>query len=82
MALRALILLHVVHQHLQSAVDAAVIQVETEAPDLEGLAAAFVLPGVDTGIEHVEDLVVAGEERAGEDFGVAAVDPRFHRVPR
>jgi hypothetical protein len=52
--LRALVLLHVVHQHLEAAVDAAVIQIEAEAPDLERFAAAFVLPGVDPGVELLE----------------------------
>ena len=36
-ALRALILLHVVHQDLEAAVDAAVIEIEAEAADLERL---------------------------------------------
>ena len=73
-ALRALILLDVVHQHLQAAVHAAVIQVEAEAPDFERLAAALVLAGVDAGVQLLQHLVVAGEQRAVEDFGVAEVD--------
>ena len=76
--LRRLVLLHVVHQHLEPAADAAVVEVETEAPDLERLAAALVLPGVDTRVEHVENLVVAREQGAVEDFGIAAVKRRFH----
>ena len=75
--LRALILLHIVHQDFESAADAAVIEVEAEAADLQGFPPAFVLPGVDAGIQDVKDLVVAGEESAGEDFRVAAVDARF-----
>ena len=79
-ALRALVLLDVVHQHLQSAADAAVIQVEAEAPDLHRLAAAFVLARVDAGVQHVENLVVAREQRADEDLGIAAVHRRLHRL--
>jgi len=75
--LRALVLLHVVHQHFESAADAAVIQIEAEAADLQGFPSAFMLPGVDPGVQDVKDLVVAGEEGAGEDFRVAAVDAGF-----
>src|SRR5262245_54858961 len=60
-ALRGLILLHAVHQDLQAAIDAAVVQVEPEAADLERLAAAFLLAGADAGVEGVEELIVAGE---------------------
>ena len=70
MPLRALVLLDVVHQHFQPAVYAAVIEIESEAPDLERLAAAFVLAGIDSGVELLEDLVVAGEQRALEDFAL------------
>ena len=49
MPLRSLVLLDVVDEHLQPAVDAAVIEVEAEAANLERLAAAFVLSGVDAG---------------------------------
>ena len=41
--LRRLVLLDVVDQHLEPAVDAAVVEVEAEAADLERLAAALVL---------------------------------------
>src|SRR5262249_42574750 len=44
--LRALVLLYVVYKNFQTAVDAAVIEVETEAADLERFAAALVLPRV------------------------------------
>ena len=70
MALCGLILLNVVDQHLQPAADAAVVQVESEAPDLNRLAAAFVLANVDAGIELMEDLIVSREERLLEDFGI------------
>ena len=79
-ALRALILLHVVHQHFESAVDAAVIEIEAEAADLERFAAAFVLAGVDAGVELLQHLVVAREQRAIEDFGVAQVDGGLERL--
>ena len=80
MSLRALVLLDVVDQHLQPAVDAAMIEVESEAADLERLAAAFVLSGIDAGVELMEHLVVAGEQGLLEDFGVAAVDGRLDRL--
>ena len=75
--LSALILLHIVHQDFKPAADAAVIEVETEAANLQGFPPALVLPGVDAGVQDVEDLVVAGKEGAGEDFRVAAIDARF-----
>jgi hypothetical protein len=65
--LRALVLLHIVHQHLEPAADAAVIEVEAEPANLQRFPSALVLPGVDPGVQDVEDLVVAGEEGAGED---------------
>jgi hypothetical protein len=77
-ALRALVLLHVIHQHFEAAVDAAVIQVEAEAPDLQRFAAAFMLAGVDRGIELLQHLVIAREQCAIDDFGVAQVDARLH----
>src|SRR5437879_1956024 len=61
MALRSLILLNVVHQDLETAVHASVIQIEAEPADLERFAAAFLLPGVDAGIEHMKELIVARE---------------------
>ena len=72
-ALCALVLLHVVHQHLEAAVDAAVVEVETEAANLERLAAALVLAGVDPGIELLQHLVVAREQRAVEDLRIPQV---------
>ena len=47
----ALVLLHVVDENLEAAVDAAVIEVEAEAPDLQRLAPALVLSCVDSCIE-------------------------------
>jgi len=48
--LRSLVLLNVVHQYFQAAIHAAMIRVESEAPDLERLPTAFVLAGVDAGV--------------------------------
>ena len=67
-SLGRLVLLYVVHQNFESAVHAAVIEVESEAPDLHRLAASFMLSGVDSGIEDVKDLVVAREASTAEDF--------------
>ena len=80
MALSPLVLLDVVDQDLEAAVDAAVVQVEAEAADLERLPAAFVLSGVDAGVELLHDLIVAGEEGAVEDLGVAEVDAGLDRL--
>lgn len=82
MALRALILLHAVDHDLEPSIDTAVIEVESEAADLEGLAAAFMLAGVDARIQLLQHLVVARKEGAVEDFGVAQVDGGFHFVGR
>jgi len=78
-ALRALVLLHVVNQNFESAVDAAVVEVEPEAADLQGLPAALVLAGVDPRIELLECLVVPREEGAVENCSVAPVDLGFER---
>ena len=76
-ALRALILLDVVHQDLEPAIDSAVIQVEAEAADLERLAAAFVLAGIDSGIELLQHLVIAGKERFSENFRIPKINNRL-----
>jgi hypothetical protein len=61
MTLRRLILLDVIHQHLQAAAYAAVIEVIAEPPYLDGLATALMLARVDSGVEHMEYLIVASE---------------------
>ena len=76
-SLRALVLLDIVDQDLQAAVHAAVIEIETEPADLERFAAAFVLPRIDARVELLQQLVVAREQRAVEDFGVPEVDGRL-----
>ena len=77
MPLRSLVLLHVVHQDFQAAVLSAVIEVETEAAKLERFAAAFVLAGVDAGVELLEHLVVAREQGAIEHLGIAQIQGRL-----
>jgi len=42
-SLRRLVLLHIIHQHLEAAVDASVVQIETKAADFERLPSTFVL---------------------------------------
>src|SRR5262249_44536424 len=64
--LRALILLHAVDEYLQSAIHAAVIEVETEAADLQRLAAAFMLSRVDASVELLDHLVVAIEKHSSQ----------------
>ena len=60
--LGGLILLHVIDQNFQPAVHSAVIEIETEAADLQRLSSAFVLPSVDARRQRIEDLVVAAEQ--------------------
>ena len=61
--LGGLVLRDVVHQDLESAADAAMVEIETESPDLDRFPAALVLACVDAGIQDVKDLVVPGEQR-------------------
>src|SRR5690242_11412696 len=56
------------------------IEVKAEASDLNGLASTLVLPRVDAGVENVEDLIVAREQRAAEDLRVLVIDLRLHRM--
>src|SRR4051794_30961777 len=76
-ALRTLVLLNVVHQHLQPAVDPTVVQVEPKSPDLKRLAAALVLTSINTGIELLQDLIIAREERAVKHLRIPEVNGRL-----
>ena len=82
MPLRSLILLDIVHQHFQPAADAAVIEIESEPPYLDRLPAAFMLARVDARVEHMENLVVAREQRLIENLAVAPVERRLDRRRR
>src|SRR5438094_7896379 len=73
-SLRRLVLLHIIHQYLEAAVDASVVQIETKAADFERLPSTFVLAGVDAGGQRVDYLVVTGEQRVLVDGIVAAVE--------
>src|ERR1039457_2334327 len=73
-ALRSMILLHVVDENLEAAVDAAMIQVEAEPADFERFAAAFVLPHIDAGVQLLKHLVVAREQSSIEHLAVAQID--------
>ena len=77
MPLCRLVLLNIVNQHFQAAVYAAVVQIESKAPDLKRLSTALMLPGVDARPDLVEDLIVAREERILEDGLVTAVNGRL-----
>jgi C4-dicarboxylate transporter DctM subunit len=72
-ALRAVVLRNVIDGDAQTAIDAAVVEVETESADLERRAAALVLAGVDPGIQQVEQLVVAREQRLAEGLAIAQI---------
>ena len=73
MTLRPLILLNIVDQHFQAAVDSSVIQVEAKSPDLQRFPAAFVLACVDSGIESLKYLIVSRKKRSLINRVVAAI---------
>jgi hypothetical protein len=73
-ALRPLILLHIVDKNFEATIDAAVVEVESEAADFERLASPFVLSDVDTSVELLKNLIVTSEERAAEDFAIAKIN--------
>ena len=77
MSLSRLVLSDVIHQNLEAAIHATVVEVETEAPDLERFAATLVLSGIDAGAKHVQNLVVTSEQRAAEYFAVVSVYRRL-----
>src|SRR5262249_54070610 len=79
-SLRALVLLDIVDQHFETAIHTAMVQVESEAPDLERFAAAFMLAGIDTCIELLQYLIVAREERSIKDLRVTQVHLRLKGV--
>src|SRR3989442_6797209 len=72
-SLRRLVLLHIIHQHLEAAVDASVVQIETKAADFERLPSTFVLARVDAAGQRVEYLGVTGGHRLLVDSIGAAV---------
>jgi hypothetical protein len=78
-SLRCLILSHAVNEDFEAAGDAAVVEVKAEAAYLQRLAAALVLPGVDAGVERLEELIVARKETVFVERVVAAVNARFER---
>src|SRR5215472_4937463 len=80
MSLRPLVLLDIVDQHFEPAVDPAMIEVESEAPNLERFPAAFVLTGVDAGIELLQGLVTASKQGPIEDFGITKVQGGLNRL--
>ena len=73
MPLGGLVLLEVVHHYLETAVDAAVVEVEAETPDFERLASSFVLPGVYPRTQRLNHLVVPPEQGVLVDRVVALV---------
>ena len=79
MSLRRLILLNVVDQNFEAAVYAAMVEIEPETTDFERFSAAFVLPGVDAGIERENQLIVAPEQIVFIDRVAAPFDFRRER---
>jgi hypothetical protein len=49
-SLRALILLHIINQHLQPTVYSSVVEVEPKPPNLKRFPSTFMLPRVDAGV--------------------------------
>ena len=80
--LRRLVLRNVIHQHLEAAILAAVVQVESEAAKLQRLAAALVLAGVDAAVERFKKLVVAQKKGVFVDCVVTPVNGRIGRGGR
>ena len=76
-ALACLILWQVINNDLQPAVDTAVVKVEAETSNFEGLAATFVLARIDPPIECFKDLVVPLEEGLAVDLIVSPIDARI-----
>src|SRR4051794_41935886 len=79
MTLGGLILLDIVDQHLQAAIHTAMVEIEAKPANLYRLPAALVLSRINTGVEDVEDLVVAREQRPIKYLEVAAVPIRLPR---
>ncbi|HYR42688.1 MAG TPA: hypothetical protein VER98_06680 [Terriglobia bacterium] len=50
MSLGTLILLDIVNQNLQTAVDSSMVEVETESANLQGLAATLMLSRIDPSV--------------------------------
>jgi hypothetical protein len=69
-------LLNIVHQYLQTAIHAAVIDIKAETADFERFAATLVLAGLDAGIELMQDLVIASEQRSIEHLRVSEIERR------
>ena len=82
MALCSLILLDVIDQNFEAAVDAAVVEVETEAADFERFSAPFMLAGIDAGVQLLEDLIVTGEQSVVKNARVAEIDARLKNMCR
>ena len=80
--LGSLILLNVVDEYFQAAVDAAVVEVEPETTDLGSTFRRLRAGSVNPGVQLLEDLVVAGEQRSVEDLGVTQIDGRLNRSRR
>jgi hypothetical protein len=76
--LGTLVLLHVVHHHLEAAVHATVVEIEAETPDFKRFAAALVLARIDACVQLLEDLIVPREQRAVESLGIAKVHSGFY----
>ena len=80
MSLRSLILLNIINQNFHAAADSAVIGVKTETANFQRFSAAFVLSGVDSGIQSLNQLIVAPEKRVVVNRFVAAFDVGRERV--
>ena len=74
MALARLVLRQVIHDNLQTTIDAAVVEIESKAANFKGLAAPLVLARVDTRVESFEKLVVPFKERPPVNLCAPQID--------
>lgn len=81
-ALRSLVLLNIIDQHLQTAVYPAVIEIKAKSPNFQRLSAPFMLPGIYAGVQLLEDLIVSGEQGSVEDLAVSEINRGFERLRR
>jgi hypothetical protein len=61
MTLGALVVLNIIDKNLQPAFHSAMIEIESEAPNFQGLPTTFMLTCVNPRIERLQKLVVSRE---------------------
>ena len=82
MALRTLVLLDIIDHYLEPTIDSSMIEVVPKTANFHALPSALVLPHIDSGIQRVEQLVIAVIESVLVHCVVAPVDFRVEHVGR